>query len=75
MVKGLLSETTMENLKGLPVEKLIVSWISQVAERTLTHQVTNSIDQTERVQACDGALETVDIAPIIAESIRRTHNG
>ena len=38
-------------------------------------QVTNSIDQTERVAACEGMLETVDIAPIIAESIRRTHNG
>jgi ribose-phosphate pyrophosphokinase len=41
----------------------------------LIRQVTNSIDQTERIAACDGALETVDVAPIIAESIRRTHNG
>lgn len=57
---GLLSDTTMENLKDLPVQKLIV---------------TNSIDQTERVKACDGMLETIDIAPVIAESIRRTHNG
>ncbi|CAD6579628.1 MAG: hypothetical protein TREMPRED_002531 [Tremellales sp. Tagirdzhanova-0007] len=57
---GLLSETTMENLKDLPVEKLIV---------------TNSIDQTDRVKACGGMLGFIDIAPLIAESIRRTHNG
>ncbi|WWD16365.1 hypothetical protein CI109_100791 [Kwoniella shandongensis] len=57
---GLLSDTTMDNLRDLPVKKLIV---------------TNSIDQTERVQACGGLLETIDIAPVIAESIRRTHNG
>jgi ribose-phosphate pyrophosphokinase len=57
---GLLSDTSMENLKDLPVEKLVV---------------TNSIDQTDRVAACDGLLEVIDIAPVIAESIRRTHNG
>lgn len=57
---GLLSETTMDNLKDLPVKKLIV---------------TNSIDQTDRIHATDGILGTIDIAPVIAESIRRTHNG
>ncbi|TYJ55586.1 hypothetical protein B9479_003736 [Cryptococcus floricola] len=57
---GLLSETTMDNLRDLPVKKLVV---------------TNSIDQSSRVEACDGLLETLDIAPVIAESIRRTHNG
>jgi len=57
---GLLSETTMENLRDLPVKQLMV---------------TNSIDQTERIEACQGLLGAVDIAPIIAESIRRTHNG
>lgn len=57
---GLLSEATMENLRDLPVKKLVVS---------------NSIDQTERVEACNGLLDTIDIAPVIAESIRRTHNG
>jgi ribose-phosphate pyrophosphokinase len=65
----------MENLKGLPVEKLIVSFLKPRRGQQAELQVTNSIDQTERVAACDGALETVDIAPIIAESIRRTHNG
>ncbi|GMK59869.1 hypothetical protein CspeluHIS016_0900860 [Cutaneotrichosporon spelunceum] len=57
---GLLSEVTMENLKDLPIRKLVV---------------TNSIDQTDRVEACGGVLDTIDIAPVIAESIRRTHNG
>jgi ribose-phosphate pyrophosphokinase len=41
----------------------------------LSHQVTNSIDQTARVEATDGKMGTIDIAPLIAESIRRTHNG
>ena len=50
----------MEYLRDLPVERLIV---------------TNSIDQSDRIQACGGALQVVDIAPVIAESIRRTHNG
>jgi ribose-phosphate pyrophosphokinase len=57
---GLLSETTMDYLKGLPIKKLIVS---------------NSIDQTARLEAAGGVLGTIDIAPVIAESIRRTHNG
>jgi ribose-phosphate pyrophosphokinase len=50
----------MDNLRDLPVEKLVV---------------TNSIDQTGRMQDCAGKLEIIDIAPVIAESIRRTHNG
>ena len=71
---GLLSETTMENLKDLPVKKLVVGpHCSKVDEAD--EQVTNSIDQTDRIQACGGVLEQLDIAPIIAESIRRTHNG
>ncbi|WVR03691.1 hypothetical protein IAU60_000686 [Kwoniella sp. DSM 27419] len=57
---GLLSDTTMENLRDLPVKKLIV---------------TNSIDQTKRMEETDGRLSIIDIAPVLAESIRRTHNG
>ncbi|OCF59397.1 ribose-phosphate pyrophosphokinase [Kwoniella mangroviensis CBS 10435] len=57
---GLLSDTTMENLRDLPVKKLIV---------------TNSIDQTDRIKATNDKIDIIDIAPVIAESIRRTHNG
>ncbi|WWC86020.1 uncharacterized protein L201_000891 [Kwoniella dendrophila CBS 6074] len=57
---GLLSDTTMENLRDLPVKKLIV---------------TNSIDQTARINATNNKIDIIDIAPVIAESIRRTHNG
>lgn len=56
---GLLSDVTIENLKDLPLKKLVVS---------------NSIDQTSRLEACP-VLDTIDVAPVIAESIRRTHNG
>lgn len=57
---GLLSETTMEQMRQVPLKKLIV---------------TNSIDQTDRVAVSNGLMDIVDIAPVIAESIRRTHNG
>lgn len=57
---GLLSDVTMKTLRDLPIKKLIV---------------TNSIDQTARVEATEGKMGTIDIAPLIAESIRRTHNG
>nr|XP_019014720.1 ribose-phosphate pyrophosphokinase [Kwoniella pini CBS 10737]OCF53501.1 ribose-phosphate pyrophosphokinase [Kwoniella pini CBS 10737] len=57
---GFLSDTTMENLRDLPVKKLIV---------------TNSIDQTDRINATNHKIDIIDIAPVIAESIRRTHNG
>ena len=72
---GLLSETTMENLKDLPVEKLIVSEPFHFLFGLSIVKVTNTIDQTDRIKACGGVLGIVDIAPLIAESIRRTHNG
>lgn len=41
----------------------------------LLFQLTNSIDQTARIEESKGLIETIDIAPLLAESIRRTHNG
>ncbi|KAJ9109253.1 hypothetical protein QFC21_000582 [Naganishia friedmannii] len=57
---GLLSDVTMKALKDLPITKLVL---------------TNTIDQTARIEESNGMIETIDIAPLIAESIRRTHNG
>ncbi|KAI5451974.1 ribose phosphate diphosphokinase subunit prs4 [Naganishia albida] len=57
---GLLSDVTMKALKNLPITKLVL---------------TNTIDQTARIEESNGMIETIDIAPLIAESIRRTHNG
>ncbi|KAI5118324.1 hypothetical protein M0805_006607 [Coniferiporia weirii] len=56
---GLLSETNFPLLESLPIDQLLV---------------TNTIPQN---QHCDGysKLVVLDIAPTIAESIRRTHNG
>lgn len=56
---GLLSETNFALLESLPIDSLVV---------------TNSIPQNSH---CDGLskLLVIDIAPTIAESIRRTHNG
>jgi len=36
--------------------------------------VTNSIPQDANIQNC-GKLKVIDVAPMLAESIRRTHNG
>lgn len=82
---GLLSDLTMKTLKDLPIKKLMVSGIDHSASCDLNlvadklesqmTQVTNSIDQSSRVQETEGKMGTIDIAPLIAESIRRTHNG
>ena len=37
-------------------------------------QVTNTIPQERNLAECS-KLTTIDVAPTIAESIRRTHNG
>ncbi|CAH7685233.1 ribose-phosphate pyrophosphokinase [Phakopsora pachyrhizi] len=57
---GLLSGDALSRLSDLPVLKLVV---------------TNTIDQKLHFQKSSGKLETMDVSPILAESIRRTHNG
>ncbi|GAA5832243.1 hypothetical protein JCM11251_004291 [Rhodosporidiobolus azoricus] len=57
---GLLSGETMAEMAKMPIVKVVVS---------------NSISQTEHLKRADGKLEVMDIAPVLAESIRRTHNG
>ncbi|KAK0494891.1 phosphoribosyltransferase-like protein [Armillaria luteobubalina] len=56
---GLLSGTNLDALNNLPIEQLVV---------------TNTVPQTEHL-AQFPKLTVIDIAPTIAESIRRTHNG
>lgn len=56
---GLLSEMNMSLIQDLPVEQLVV---------------TNSVPQKQHSESCP-KLATLDVSPIIAESIRRTHNG
>jgi len=56
---GLLSEVNMSLIEDLPIKLLVV---------------TNTISQRKHVDNCS-KLFTLDISPIIAESIRRTHNG
>jgi len=56
---GLLSEVNMSLIEDLPIVKLVV---------------TNTISQKQHTDKCS-KLFTMDISPIITESIRRTHNG
>ncbi|GJN91665.1 hypothetical protein Rhopal_004688-T1 [Rhodotorula paludigena] len=57
---GLLSGNAMSELAKMPLVKVVVS---------------NTISQAEHVKQADGKLEVMDISPVLAESIRRTHNG
>ncbi len=58
---GLLSGKATELVKRLEMEKLVV---------------TNTIDQRAKSEAVQsGKLEVMDVSAVIAESIRRTHNG
>ena len=77
---GLLSDVTMKALKNLPITKLVVCLpvtlaMMSIADTKASLQLTNSIDQTARIEESKGLIETIDIAPLLAESIRRTHNG
>lgn len=50
----------MIKLIDLPIEKLIV---------------TNSVPQSHKEASASGKLGILDISPILAESVRRSHNG
>ncbi|EEB91396.1 hypothetical protein MPER_10248 [Moniliophthora perniciosa FA553] len=56
---GLLSETNLSLIDDLPIEQLVVA---------------NTIPQTKNKSACS-KLTVIDVSPVIAESIRRMHNG
>jgi len=56
---GVLSGTALKSLNDSELEELVV---------------TNSIPQTENVKLCP-KIKVIDIAPMLAEAIRRTHNG
>jgi len=56
---GLLSEANMTLIDELPISQLVV---------------TNTIPQKQHQNLCK-KLVTIDVSPVIAESIRRTHNG
>jgi len=57
---GLFAEANLKQLATLPIERLVV---------------TNTIPQTANAALCEGKLQVLDVSPVIAESIRRTHNG
>jgi len=54
-------------LSGKAVERIIDSPITELV-------VTNSIALTDKIKQCP-KIKIIDIAPILAETIRRTHNG
>ncbi|KAE8209398.1 hypothetical protein CF319_g7163 [Tilletia indica] len=57
---GLLSGRSIELLRLANVEKLVV---------------TNTIANAEKAEEAGGKLEVMDVSNVIAEAIRRTHNG
>ncbi|KAI4162099.1 MAG: hypothetical protein LQ342_004269 [Letrouitia transgressa] len=56
---GILSSNAVETLNGSRLSRVVV---------------TNTVPHAEKKERCD-KLETIDISPTLAESIRRTHNG
>ncbi|GAC99256.1 predicted ribose-phosphate pyrophosphokinase [Pseudozyma hubeiensis SY62] len=57
---GLLSGQSIELLKKLSLERLVV---------------TNTIANTEKAKASEGKLEIMDVSAVIGETIRRSHHG
>ncbi|KAG8712590.1 hypothetical protein FRC11_014757 [Ceratobasidium sp. 423] len=57
---GLFAEANLKQLATLPIERLVV---------------TNTIPQSANAAVCEGKLHVLDVSPVLAESIRRTHNG
>ncbi|UZJ51347.1 hypothetical protein CBS101457_000667 [Exobasidium rhododendri] len=57
---GLLSGKATELLRVLSLERLVV---------------TNTIPNLDKARESNGKLEIMDISAVVAESIRRTHNG
>jgi ribose-phosphate pyrophosphokinase len=66
----------MDVMQELPIERLVVCAVRSLMNSRANQrlQVTNTIPQTKNKENCP-KLVIVDISPIIAESIRRTHNG
>lgn len=56
---GILSGNAIETLNGSRLSRVVV---------------TNTVPHAEKKERCD-KLETIDISPTLAESLRRTHNG
>lgn len=57
---GILSGASIDLLRRLDMQRLVV---------------TNTIPNLEKARRADGKLEIMDVSAVIAESIRRTHNG
>lgn len=53
---------------------VIVSSFSFVTLHDSSRQATNTCPHEDKKAVCP-KLKTIDIAPILAEAIRRTHNG
>ena len=67
----------MALINELPIDRLVVGIAHQLNWRFLTisqSQVTNTIPQNQHQSLCS-KLVTIDVSPMLAESIRRTHNG
>jgi len=57
---GLFAAMEVSSLASLPIDSMVV---------------TNTLPQAQHVAGAGGKLGVLDISPMLAESIRRTHNG
>ena len=65
---GILSGNAAETLKNSSLSRLVITNTVPVAEEKL-----EALKVEDGKQGC--RLETIDVAPVLGEAIRRTHNG
>jgi ribose-phosphate pyrophosphokinase len=65
---GILSGNAVETLKNSKLSRLVITNTVPVLEEKL-----KGLEVPDGERGC--RLETIDIAPVLAEAIRRTHNG
>jgi hypothetical protein len=63
-----------DGINRLVVRYAVKCFFRVVCSFPRPRQVTNTVPHEEKKLICP-KIETIDIAPILAEAIRRTHNG
>jgi ribose-phosphate pyrophosphokinase len=72
---GILSGNAIETLKRGSLSQLVITNTVPIAEEKLAALASNYEEATEHSRQKGCKLAFIDIAPVLAEAIRRTHNG
>jgi ribose-phosphate pyrophosphokinase len=80
---GLFSRNALQKISSSKMTRMVVSFLGEwLAIFPSTHppnprlpQITNTCPHDEKALAACPKVEIIDVAPVFAEAIRRTHNG